>query len=83
MKTNGICGTLTLAGREVARLMRQNRVTIRELAERTGFTQKRIRQVRRTGLSGIAVLDWQEAITGQFTARMRAQLRQWVAAKLN
>jgi hypothetical protein len=29
---------LTLTGCEVTRLMRQNRVTIRELAARTGFT---------------------------------------------
>jgi hypothetical protein len=74
---------LTLTGCEVTRLMRQNRVTIRELAARTGFTMKRIRQVRRAGLFGPAVLDWQEAITGQFTARMRAQLQQWIAANLS
>jgi hypothetical protein len=72
---------LSISGREIASLMRRHRVTIRGLSARMQITQKRIRQVRRAGLSGLAVLDWQEGITGEFTPRMRAQLRQYRAAK--
>lgn len=35
----------SLTGRHLVFLMRRYRVTIRELAERTGITQRRIRQV--------------------------------------
>ena len=73
---------LKMSGRELVSLMRRHKVTIRELSKRTGITMKRIRQVRRVGLSGLAMLDWQEAVVGEFTARMRAQLRQYQAAKL-
>lgn len=68
---------LTLSAAEICKLMRKHNCTIRQLAERTQISQKRIRQVRSRGISGLAVLDWQQAITGEFTARMRAQLNQW------
>ena len=55
-----------LTGQQVTSLMRQYRVTIRALSQRTGITQKRIRQVRSTGLcKRNAIRDWIEAITGQ------------------
>jgi len=65
---------LVLSGRDLCRLMRRHRVTIRDLARRTGITQKRIREIRRSQLTGLAVHDWIEAITGEFTPRMRAQM---------
>ena len=56
----------TLSGRELIRLMRQHRVTIASLAFRIGVTQKRIRQLRETGiLDPKVVRDWIEAITGK------------------
>lgn len=45
--------------------MRKYRVTIRELASRTGFTMKRIRQIRESGLKDRgAIRDWIQAILG-------------------
>ena len=58
--------TTPLTGQQVTRLMRQYRVTIRALSQPTGITQKRIRQVRSTGLGDRnAIRDWIEAITGK------------------
>lgn len=55
-----------IAGKEIMRLMRQYRVTIRELSHRTGITMKRIREVRDAGLNDrLAIRDWIEAITGR------------------
>lgn len=54
-----------LSGEEVTRLMRQFRVKIRDLSERTGITMKRIREVRTEGLADRnTIRDWIEAITG-------------------
>ena len=54
-----------LAGTELRRLMRRHRVTIAELAIRTGVTQKRIRKARELGVSDpLVVRDWIQAITG-------------------
>jgi hypothetical protein len=54
-----------IAGEAISRLMRKHKVTIRELAERTGITMKRIRQVRAIGLEDrLAIRDWIEAIVG-------------------
>jgi hypothetical protein len=54
----------SLSGKELCRLMRKHRVTIAELALRTGITQKRIRQVREAGISDpFVVRDWIQAIT--------------------
>ncbi len=70
----------TISGKELCGLMRRHRVTIRELARRTGFPQTKIRQRRTTGITRtLAALDWIEAITGEFTPRMRAILNQWRA----
>lgn len=55
-----------MTGKELFRLMRKHRVTIRELKARTGITLKRIRQVRESGLADAnAVRDWVQAITGR------------------
>jgi transcriptional regulator with XRE-family HTH domain len=55
-----------MEGKEVKRLMRKNRVTIRELSQRMGITMKRIRQIRNgVGLEGRELMrDWVEGITG-------------------
>lgn len=72
-----------LSGRQIVRLMRKHGVTIRDLSQRMGITQKRIRAIRTDGLDGMAAMDWQEGIQGGLTPRQRAQWRvyrrQWVA----
>jgi hypothetical protein len=54
-----------MTGKQITTLMRKNHMTIRGLAKTTGFTMKRIREVRSAGLAcPYAVRDWVEAITG-------------------
>ena len=54
-----------ITGRQIVSLIRRNRVTIRELSRRMQITQKRIRQVRETGLDHLGFArDWIEHITG-------------------
>ena len=53
-----------LSSAEVKRLMRKHKVTIRALASEMQITQKRIREVRDKGVTGPAVRDWVEHITG-------------------
>lgn len=54
-----------LSGQDLVRLMRQHKTTIRDLSQRTGITQKRIREVRVSGLTDPhTVRDWIEAVTG-------------------
>jgi len=54
-----------ISGDEVCRLMRKHGVTIRGLKDSTGFTMKRIREVRTDGLAcRLAARDWVQAITG-------------------
>ena len=54
-----------ITGKEITRLMRQHRMTIRELCNRMGITMKRIREVRDAGLSDrLAIRDWVQGITG-------------------
>ena len=67
--------SFTLSGRELCRLMRVHSVTIRDLAERTGFTLALIRERRTTGVRGFVAFDWTEAITGSLTPRMKAALQ--------
>ena len=56
----------TLSGPAVVRLMKQNKVTIPQLAERMNITQTRIRTVREKGVKGNEfVRDWIEGITGR------------------
>lgn len=55
-----------LDGGDLCRLMRRHNVTIRELSKRSGITQKRIREVRGSGLDHPgAVRDWVEHVTGK------------------
>ncbi len=62
---------LYLTGKSVARLMRRERVTIRELAARMGLTLKAIRHGRNNGVRGHGVADWVEAITGALPVNLR------------
>lgn len=56
----------SLSGSELVDLMRQHKITISKLAQRMGITQKRIRQVRKSGLSDpLAIRDWIQGITGE------------------
>jgi hypothetical protein len=55
-----------LSGTVLVSLMQRHRVTIGELASRTGITQKRIREAREQGLHDRnAVRDWLQAILGR------------------
>lgn len=50
----------------IRRLMTRTHCTIRDLAQRTGITMKRIREVRLAGwMCPHVALDWIEAITGR------------------
>lgn len=62
----------TFTGKEIASLMRKHRLTIRGLKAKTGFTMKRIREIRNSGIKGHAACDWFEAITGSLSPRMKA-----------
>ena len=72
---NIIDRAFAITGPELCRLMRTNRVTMRELKNRTGFTLKLIRDRMEHGLRGYSAIDWTEAITGTLTPRMKAALR--------
>ena len=63
--TSGGAELPLLSGRELRALMREHRVTIRELSRRTGVTRKRIRERLRSGISQPAVIrDWVQSIIG-------------------
>ena len=54
-----------MEGKEVQRLMRKYKVTIRDLSQRMGVTQKRIRRRREIGLEGRELIrDWVQGIIG-------------------
>ncbi len=53
-----------LTGQNLIDLMRDNKVTIRQLSLRMNVTMTRVREVRATGVTGqCTCLDWHEAIT--------------------
>lgn len=55
-----------MSGKELVRLMRANKVTIRELSRRIGITQIRIRWRRANGIPEAGTRrDWVQAITGR------------------
>ncbi len=55
-----------MEGKEMKRLMRVNKVTIRELSARMQITQKRIREVRESGLEGRELIrDWIQGVIGK------------------
>lgn len=65
-----------LSGRELATLMRRNRVTIKMLAARIGTTQKRVRQVRVSGFTDpLSIRDWIQAITGDDPGQVLIRFR--------
>ena len=65
-----------LSGPKLVSLMREHKLTIAELAFRLGSTQKRVRQIRETGLQNPNVIrDWIEAVTGQDPGRLPERYR--------
>ena len=55
----------SLSGKEVTTLMRKHKVNIDSMAFRLGTSQKRVRQIRDSGLADVlAIRDWIQAITG-------------------
>ncbi len=55
--------TTRLTGIEICRWMRRNKLTVREVARRGNLTLKRVREVRRKGVSGTHyVQDWNELL---------------------
>ena len=58
--------THTMNGKTIRRAMRVYKITIRELAARMDITIKRVRHVRKHGLTEpLFIRDWFEAITGR------------------
>jgi len=52
-------------GKQIINLMRINKITIRQLAARMGITIKRIREVRKSGITHLyTIRDWKQGITG-------------------
>lgn len=64
MTLQSLSTATSLSGETVRRLMRAERITIRELAARMDVSQARVRRVREGGVEGPAVRDWVEALTG-------------------
>jgi hypothetical protein len=55
-----------LTGKEICRLMRKNKQTLRSLSKRMGVTMARVRHVRASGVTGFMFAsDWYEGITGK------------------
>lgn len=50
----------------VRRLMRQHRVTIRSVAQKWNITMKRVREVRKDGVTSFAASEWHFMITGRW-----------------
>lgn len=65
---------------DLAALMRQHKMTIDDLARKTGITRKRIREVRRMDrVCYMTFCDFHEAVTGEVVfnaARFQAMQRQ-------
>jgi hypothetical protein len=57
---------MKLTGNMVKRLMRNRRLTIRDIKTRHNITLKRIREVRSHGVSGFLAEEWIFLITGQW-----------------
>jgi len=54
-----------MTGKSLTSMMRREHVTIRQLKARSGFTLKRIREVRESGIYDAHVCrDWIQSITG-------------------
>lgn len=59
---------MQLSGKEVIRLMRQHKVTIRDLKAKFQITLKRTREVRTAGVAGFHAEEWTYLITGAWPA---------------
>jgi hypothetical protein len=68
---------MTLTGKALCSLMRQHKVTIRELARRMALPLRTIRKRRLVGLTMPVMLDWVEAIRGHLTEEERVALQVW------
>jgi hypothetical protein len=70
----------SLSGVEIRNLMRRHRKTIDELSFRLGISKKRLRELRKHGLSApCAVRDWLEAVTGEDVGPLpeRYHIKHW------
>ena len=68
----------TMTGPELRRLMRQHKITIRQLAAKMQITIKRVREVRRDGTDNLlTTLDYSEWITGELTQGQRRALARY------
>ena len=63
-----------MTGKELCRIMRQHKVTIRDLAARMKITLKTIRRHREVGIGMPGLLDFTEAIRGHLTPEERTAL---------
>ena len=57
---------LELSGKDLITLMRKHRLTIKALAQKWEITQKRVREVRRDGVTGFSADEWHYLITGRW-----------------
>ncbi len=72
----------SLSADRVRRLMRIHRVTIRELAKRLGVSQAIVRQAREKGVADTwTAIDWEQEIVGEYSAKLRAIVKQRRAAE--
>lgn len=72
----------SLSADRVRRLMRIHRVTIRELAKRLGVSQAIVRRARAQGITSTwTAIDWEQGIVGEYSAKLRAIVKQRRAAE--
>ncbi len=74
---------LFIGGAYIRKQMRKHRITIRELAQRTGLTMKRIRRIREHGTGAFSAVDILQAIRGlaDLDPQLRAMFRQAYEAR--
>ncbi|MBW8833447.1 MAG: hypothetical protein JF606_29560 [Burkholderiales bacterium] len=56
----------SLTGRDIVRLMRLHRRTMRAIKAEYGVPLKRVREVRARGVTGFMAEDWYRIITGRW-----------------
>lgn len=61
--------TARLEGSTIVGLMRKNKLTIRQLKAKHCLTLKRIREVRRDGVTGFRAQEWVFLITGHWPSQ--------------
>lgn len=57
---------LHLSGDAICKLMRKHGLTIKMLAQKWEITQKRVREVRKAGVTGFLADEWHYLITGKW-----------------